>query len=335
MDGGGGARPLAGWAGSVHQRLLTKLDRAGQIQSCRECLDLGKRLAAFGSLFATDPPTQFCLQSARRQLGEFKEAQEYYAWLKTTQAQGPWHDAAAAELWVASRGGQPPRPVAVCRQTATRPVLDGKFDDPCWVGLQPMTLRNASEDSAKEHPTEARFAYDNRFLYLALRCKHPAGRVEPKSPRRRDEDLRPYDRVSILLDLDRDYSTYYRLEVDQRGCVCEDCWGDRSWDPNWYVAVRSENDHWQVEAAIPLAELTGEPVTHGTVWACNVVRILPGRGVQAWSLPAGAEPRPEGMGLLFFLPERPAEPQPRTGPPPRPGLPGGDRQGGSIRATAR
>jgi hypothetical protein len=37
--------------------------------------------------------------------------------------------------------------------------------------------------------------------------------------------------------------------------------------------------------------------------------VLPGRGVQGWSLPAGAEPRPEGMGLLFFLTERPPEPQ--------------------------
>jgi hypothetical protein len=38
----------------------------------------------------------------------------------------------------------------------------------------------------------------------------------------------------------------------------------------------------------------------GKAWACNVVRVLPGRGVQAWSLPADVEPRPEGLGLLIF-----------------------------------
>jgi hypothetical protein len=47
--------------------------------------------------------------------------------------------------------------------------------------------------------------------------------------------------------------------------------------------------------------LTGDVVTIGKTWACNVTRILPGRGVQSWSLPADVDPRPEGMGLLMFL----------------------------------
>jgi hypothetical protein len=72
------------------------------------------------------------------------------------------------------------------------------------------------------------------------------------------------------------------------------------WNPRWFVASRSSATGWQVEAAIPLVELTGQPVTVKTAWACNVVRILPGRGVQALSLPADVEPRPEGLGLLLF-----------------------------------
>jgi hypothetical protein len=82
--------------------------------------------------------------------------------------------------------------------------------------------------------------------------------------------------------------------------VCEDCWGDRSWNPRWFVAVRSTKTAWNIEAAIPLGELTGERVRPGAAWACNVVRILPRRGVQAFSTPANVEPRPEGMGLLTF-----------------------------------
>jgi photosystem II stability/assembly factor-like uncharacterized protein len=304
-------RPVVTLAGSVEQMVMTRRDPGVFRDSCKESLELGKKLRAFGPLFRDDPAMQFCLQAARRRLGEFKEAQDYYGWLKMGQADGPWREAALSELWVAERKGQPPRPATACRQTSTKPRLDGNFDDPCWQGLQPLTLRNAAEDTTKEYATEARFAYDREFLYIALRCKHPPGqRVEPVQRRQRDEDLRPHDRVSILLDLDRDYSTYYHLQVDQRGCVCEDCWGDRSWNPRWFVAVRSADDAWQIEAAIPLAELTGEVITHGTVWACNVVRVLPGRGVQGWSLPAGAEPRPEGMGLLFFIPERPPEPRP-------------------------
>ncbi len=106
--------------------------------------------------------------------------------------------------------------------------------------------------------------------------------------------------MSLLLDLDRDYSTYFHLQVDQRGCVCEDCWGDQGWNPNWYVAVHSGTTSWQIEAAIPLVELTADPVTLGKAWACNLVRVIPGHGVQAMSVPADVEPRPEGMGLLLF-----------------------------------
>ena len=58
-----------------------------------------------------------------------------------------------------------------------------------------------------------------------------------------------------------------------------------------------------IEAAIPLTALTGDIITSGRAWACNVIRTLPGQGVQAFSLPAGVpeeEPRLEGMGLLMF-----------------------------------
>src|SRR5262249_5496912 len=104
---------------------------------------------------------------------------------------------------------------------------------------------------------------------------------------------------------------------DQRGCVCEDCWGDRSWNPRWFVAVRSDKTGWQVEAAIPLAELTGGGVPLGTAWAVNVVRVLPGRGVQAWSVPADVGPRREGMGLILFTRD-PAQAEPAKGNAPMP-----------------
>ena len=92
--------------------------------------------------------------------------------------------------------------------------------------------------------------------------------------------------------------------------MSEDCWGDKSWDPRWFVAVRNEDEAWVVEAAIPLTALTGDVITPGQAWAVNVVRVLPGRGVQAFSLPAEAPEealRPEGMGLLLFT-QSPAGP---------------------------
>ena len=264
-------------------------------------LELMKRLGPFGPLYAFDPSTLLCVQSARRQLGQTAAALDWCGKFSKYAAAGPWHDAAAAELWLADRSNPTPRRLGHVRYTEVRPFLDGKLDDPCWQGFKPMRLENAVGDSTKEYTTEAMFAHDQEFLYVALKCTHPAGqRVAPVKPRSHDADLDAYDRVSLLLDLDRDYATYYHLEIDQRGCVRDSCWGDRRWNPKWYVAVHSTEDCWQIEAAIPLAELTGERITPQTAWAFNLVRVVPGRGVQSWSQPADVQPRPEGMSLLLF-----------------------------------
>lgn len=271
-------------------------------------MEFAIRLGSFGPLYASDPSVLFCLQSARRNLGKINEARDWYGKFKNFLPRGSWHDAAAAELWLENRQGPPPKPFAMCRESMTKPFLDGKLDDACWQAAVPVILKNAvgrtagsEEKEVGKYVTEARFIHDDLYLYLGLRCTHPAGqRVPPVKPRPRDADLKPYDRVSLMLDLDRDYCTYFNLEVDQRGCLREDCWGDKTWNPRWFVAVHSTDDCWQIEAAIPLNELTSDRVRPGAAWACNIVRILPGRGVQALSLPADIEPRPEGMGLLLF-----------------------------------
>jgi hypothetical protein len=172
-----------------------------------------------------------------------------------------------------------------------------------------MMLRDATGETAGAYATRTRITYDAEYLYVAVECRRPAGRVIPLVTKRtRDADLHAYDRVGIMLDLDRDYQTYFHLQIDERGAIAEDCWGDRSWDPTRFVASTSGPEVWTAEAAIPLKELTGDVPTIGKAWAVNVVRVLPGRGVQAWSLPADVRPRPEGMGLLLFTGDVKAKP---------------------------
>ena len=57
-----------------------------------------------------------------------------------------------------------------------RPLLDGKLDDACWRDVKPIPLTRiaASSDTAGRvkafadaFKTEARFAYDEQFLYIA------------------------------------------------------------------------------------------------------------------------------------------------------------------------
>jgi photosystem II stability/assembly factor-like uncharacterized protein len=270
-----------------------------------------KKLAAFGPLHVRDPAIQFSVQASKRQLGDFKGALEWYADFATNQPEGPWRTAALSELWLAKREGPSPRPVLTLRSAEKRPYLDGKLDDDCWKDTKPTRLQNAVGSTLKEYPTEMRMTHDKDFVYLAVRCGHPVGKgTPPASKRDRDQDLRQHDRISFMLDLDRDYSTCFHFQIDARGCVAEDCWGDRTWDPRWFVAIHREETAWTAEIAIPRVALTSDHFIPGTTWAANVVRVLPGRGVQAFSLPADAPEqamRPEGMGLLMF-----AQPQEAT-----------------------
>jgi hypothetical protein len=268
---------------------------------------LDEKLAAFGPLHGSGPAVRFCVQSSRRQLGDVKAALEWCRSFAAEQPAGPWKQAAAAELWLANRVGEPPRPAIACRPTESKPYLDGVLDDECWHVARPIVLKEAGGKLGKEYATEVRMAYDREFLYVAVRCAHPEGGSTPPAPKRtRDGDLRRHDRVSIMLDLDRDYSTCFHLQVDASGCVAEDCWGDRTWSPRWFVAINREKRAWTLEAAIPREELTGDLITPGQAWAANVVRVVPNKGVMAASLPAEAPEeamRPEGMGLLLFVSE--------------------------------
>jgi photosystem II stability/assembly factor-like uncharacterized protein len=273
---------------------------AEEKQWYEQSLELGKKLAVLTPDSDLDPAVLFSLQSARRKLGHFDEARQWYSSYRLAHRSGPWAEVAAAESWLTSRVGPAPRPVAICSQALPRPHLDGVLDEPCW-SEKPLTFKNAVGDTLKSHVTHAWLAYDRDYLYLALNCRQPPEKyVPPVTPRSRDADLRGYDHVSLILDLDRDYATYFRLEVDQRGCVGEDCWGDRSWNPQWYVAIQSRPGVWQIEAAIPMAELSGRAVKPPETWAFNLVRVIPGKGIQAFSTPADVEPRTEGLGLLTF-----------------------------------
>jgi hypothetical protein len=284
------------------------------------CLDLEPRLVAFGPLHSRDPAAWLCFLAARRHVGRHNDAvvfiRDYFKNTPgaATLAPGadPWRDCLAAELWMTDRGAlpAPPKPVGTGRHTEVRPLLDGKLDDDCWRDLVTMPLKvNTTAGDAREFgdgfKTEARFAYDEKFLYVAVSCSHPAGmKVDPVAKRTRDADLAGRDRVDILLDMDRDYQTYYRFQIDHRGCLAEDCWGDRTWNPKYFVAFDSTEVGWTAEVAIPLVELTNDRPSHGRVWAANVSRVVPGKGMLTWSGPADDTPRPEGMGLLQFRVEQ-------------------------------
>ena len=111
--------------------------------------------------------------------------------------------------------------------------------------------------------------------------------------------------MCLRFDIDRDYATAYELSVDHRGWTRDACWGDTTWNPNWYVAAADDADCWTAEAAIPLAELTDKPPAARDVWALAIRRTIPRTGYQTWSATASrgdaaSDDSPAQFGLLIF-----------------------------------
>jgi photosystem II stability/assembly factor-like uncharacterized protein/tetratricopeptide (TPR) repeat protein len=281
----GAAAPAWGSAGS-------RLDRAVAVAA---------RIArSHPDLFA-DPAVRFPAAAAYRQQGQPQQAQRLYAMLGRGGGSDAWSACARGELWLLQPKGAAPKPTLLCVAAPAKPRLDGRLDDAVWRRAKPVALRSSLHDDA-QWPATVMLAHDDEFLYIAVQCRQaPGARYEDAGGRRlRDADLSAHDRVDVLIDLDRDFATYYRLTIDHRGWTADSCWGDSTWDPTWYVAARTEGGRWTAEAAVPLGQLTARRVTAQTVWAVGLQRTVPGVGFQSWTTPARTTVAPEGFGYLTF-----------------------------------
>jgi photosystem II stability/assembly factor-like uncharacterized protein len=272
----------------------------------QRAIEFGQRLRKTASQAWSDPRIQLNLAAAQRRLGfeQTKLANAHYDAILGADPESRWSAVIGLEKWFFARELAIPRPIAWSIATTERPFLDGKLDDNCWVkGARPLALKSGNSVADRDFGAIVRLRHDREFLYVSALCRVPDSRslIPPASRTERDANLDRSDRIEIMLDLDRDYTSYYRLCINQRGLVAEDCWGDRTWDPRWFVAHDQDAAGWRLEAAIPLAELTDAQSLTGAVWAFNVMRVVPDAGVFAWTRPASPDVRTDGFTFLKFI----------------------------------
>jgi hypothetical protein len=227
-------------------------------------------------------------------------ADRFYQSLAAQRGAAAWSQNAAAEQWLHHPSEHGPKKTCSAVRAATKPRLDGRLDDPAWQAAKPVAL--ASPEGQDLPPGVMVLAYDDEFLYLAASCRRAdkvayGGETTARTP---DSDLAARDRVTLLVDIDRDYTSFYSLTVDDRGWPADECFGDASWNPAWFIATAGDEQYWTVEAAIPLGELTPEAPQPPAVWAVGLQRVIPGQGLQAFSTPAAIAPRGEGFALRGF-----------------------------------
>lgn len=271
--------------------------------------DLAKQLQATSPSLFHSPEIQFPLAALRRADGSSRVADSIVRNFVTNAVNIETKQLAERELWASFATPESPKALSFCRPATERPHLDGLLSDPCWVDAKEIRLsdkpasQESTDGSSNASHSMVMFAYDNEFLYVAVSAPRATGTPSDRpqtSGRQHDADLSRHDRLSIRLDIDRDYSTWYEFQVDQRGWTAECCWEDRRWNPTWYVAADADKTDWRIEAAIPWNELTPTPPQRGTIYAVSILRTIPSVGLQSWTHPATARPQPTSFGLLKF-----------------------------------
>jgi len=274
---------------------MSPAERAGR------ALGLAKQIEQTRPTVYADPALRFAVASAARQAGQPRTADRFFQLLTANGTKDIWSQNAAAEQWLLRPNESPPKKVCSVVTVIQKPKLDGRLDDAVWQSAKAVSLKSATNDDAA-YPAAAVLAFDDEYLYIGVSCRKAPGldysaKEESRAP---DSDLRPRDRLAIMLDIDRDYASYWQLTIDHRGWPADSCFGDTTWNPQWFIAAAGDDQYWTAEAAIPLAELTPKMPQIRDVWAIGLQRIIPRVGLQSFTTPATVEPRPEGFGLMIF-----------------------------------
>ncbi len=146
--------------------------------------------------------------------------------------------------------------------TAAPMVIDGRFDEAVWREapvIGEFVQREPAEGGEPGERTEARLAYDDTALYVAVHAydREPAG-IRGLLTRR--DERSPSDWVKVVIDSFHDRRSAYEFAVNPAGVKTDryyfnDGDNDDSWDAVWDVAVARDAEGWRAEFRIPFSQL--------------------------------------------------------------------------------
>lgn len=197
-------------------------------------------------------------------------------------------------------------------RVATPPRIDGRVDDEIWRRAEPAEGFVQWEPDNMAPMTERtvlQVAYDDRYLYVAVRChdSDPGAITGPLG--RRDESRgTPTDLVAVGFDPRHDHQTGYVFMTNPAG-VQNDIFffndenTDRDYDAVWEVRTDRDAEGWTAEFRIPFSQMRfHRPASGVTVWGFSARREIHRKGEQGeWTgRPRGERGAVSRWGHLVF-----------------------------------
>ncbi|MBE2213272.1 MAG: carbohydrate binding family 9 domain-containing protein [Opitutaceae bacterium] len=173
----------------------------------------------------------------------------------------PEGSTSAIPLEVIRAGRMPKRTFQAVRLAGEPPAVDGRLDDRCWAeqgvwGGQ-LVQRQPREGQPATEPTEFKILYDDRHLYVAIRCFD--SRIDELPFLRGKRDENSGDVVGVVFDSYFDKRTGFEFDVTAGGSQVDGLLlnydFDTSWNAVYDVRVAKEHNAWTAEFRIPFSQL--------------------------------------------------------------------------------
>ncbi|NOY81899.1 MAG: hypothetical protein GXP31_12960 [Kiritimatiellaeota bacterium] len=170
------------------------------------------------------------------------------------------------------------------------PVIDGRIDDPAWTAAaKPVEfVPLATQPRKLVGKTRAWVLWDDRALYIAVRCQEPRLAGMKIVGRERDDPVWEGDDVEVqICPPGAKTAPFYHFMLNPNGVAWDAVNGDEvvlGYDPDWRHAVSRGRGFWAAEMAIPWGALKMAPPQPGLKLRANLCRQrIQGRELSAWS----------------------------------------------------
>ena len=168
---------------------------------------------------------------------------------------------------------------AVAVRTEDPPRIDGVLDDPAWALARPVddfTQSNPVPGDPPTERTEFRILYDDRNIYIGVRCFDDEPGLILARQTRRDRGTQGDDGVFISIDSNDDRRTGFFFDVGAAGSrtdglIDNDRGIGSSWDGIWEAKTSIDDGGWSAEIRIPLATITFDT---DRPWGFNIARTI-------------------------------------------------------------